>query len=28
MTSATSTELEEFGLFIGGKTVDALNGKT
>ena len=28
MTSATSTELEEFGLFIGGKTVDALSGKT
>ncbi|GAB3365113.1 aldehyde dehydrogenase [Modestobacter lapidis] len=28
MTSATSTGLEEFGLFIGGKTVDALSGKT
>ena len=27
MTS-TSTELEEFGLFIGGTTVDALSGKT
>ena len=27
MTS-TSTELEDFGLFIGGKTVDALSGKT
>jgi aldehyde dehydrogenase (NAD+) len=28
MTSATSTELEEFKLFIGGKSVDALSGKT
>ncbi len=28
MTTATSTELETFGLFIGGKTVDARSGKT
>jgi (Z)-2-((N-methylformamido)methylene)-5-hydroxybutyrolactone dehydrogenase len=28
MTSATSTELEEFKLFIGGRSVDALSGKT